>query len=132
MDRRETQIQKDLNTWIETYQHLDPRLEMFMATPNQRGNDIIWAVMRKKEGAKKGFPDTSLLCPGVWEGKQYPAMFLELKVKKTKSGAKPKPSPEQKKWILNLNKWGFFAAVCYADDYMEIVAVYKKYLGITW
>jgi len=75
-------------------------------------------VKLKKKGVKSGVPDIILLEPrGI-----YHALFLELKVGKNKT------TPNQKKWIAELNKRNYLTIVSYSLD--ESLTIIKKYLAL--
>ena len=81
----------------------------------------------KKEGKQKGYPDLIIDEPN----KYYHGLRIELKRRpktlKTKmSTAHTKVSPEQEKWLRELNERGYYAVVCYGED--EAIEVIDEYM----
>lgn len=60
------------------------------------------AIKMKATGYVKGFPDLQICEPN----EKYHGLFIELK---TDKGI---PSKEQKEWIKQLNKRGYYASIC--------------------
>jgi len=84
-------------------------------TPNEVKGSAQFHLKRKREGLKKGFPDISVLEPS----KGYHGLFIELKTKYNK------PSSDQKKWIIDLNKKGYYA--CWTnsfDEFLDLIHFY--------
>jgi hypothetical protein len=76
------------------------------------------AVLAKKTGYVKGFPDMQILKVNHL----YAGCFLEIKADK-----KSYPSKEQKEWIKYLNEAGYFAKVVKGlDECIEIADWYIK------
>lgn len=72
----------------------------------------------KRKGVKSGVPDVIIFEPrGI-----YHALMIEIKVGNNKT------TPNQKKWIAELNKRNYLCKVSYSlDESMDIV---KKYLSL--
>ena len=74
------------------------------------------AVKAKATGYVKGFPDLAIYEP---IGKYY-GLFLEIKSDKKKYATK-----EQRQWIVDLNKRGYYA--CVAKGFDETKQIVDKY-----
>jgi len=105
-----------------------PELKYFHASLNgaklpfsrdQNGNRYSNQAKRlKKEGMKKGVPDTCLPVPrSIYRG-----LYIELK---TEEG---KPTPEQLDFVSFLNWQGYFACFCYGFN--DAVTVLEWYLQL--
>lgn len=113
--------QEALFQWAQYMERTDPRLRLLNSslngvrlTPNQ-------ALMAKRGGMKKGFPDVFLPVPaGGWHG-----LFIEMK---RKGGVPSDVSPEQCKWINNLRYQGYHAVVCYGWE--SAAQIISGYLGL--
>lgn len=85
--------------------------------PNEGKRSVAYAVMLKKMGLRKGFPDLFITraC-----GK-YHGLFIELKYDDNK------PTEDQKRWLDILTAEGYACAVCYsAEAAVEIIKSYTK------
>ena len=71
----------------------------------------------KRKGVKSGVPDIIILEP---RGK-YHGLMIEIKV------GYNKPTPNQNKWIAELNKRNYLAIISYSLD--ECISVINKYLS---
>lgn len=72
---------------------------------------------------KKGFPDFM-----IFEGKyQYLGLVIELK-SQDKKGKWGIVSPEQKGWLVNLQKKGYFSVVCFGFDHAK--KTIDQYFGL--
>ena len=80
-----------------------PELKLLYHIPNGGKRSKSEAGRFKAEGVKSGVPD---ICLPVARGK-YNGLYLELK---KKHGGKL--SDNQKSWIENLSREGYFAVVC--------------------
>lgn len=77
----------------------------------------------KLQGTKAGVPDMFLAVPrGEFHG-----LFIELKRPIVKGEAKPVVSPEQKRWLKELEAQGYMATVCYG--WVEAKETIESYLG---
>ena len=102
--------QEALFQWAQYMERTEPRLRLLNSslngvrlTPNQ-------ALMAKRGGMKKGFPDVFLPVPaGVWHG-----LFIEMK---RKGGVPSDASKEQREWIAALREQGYFADVCFGWEH---------------
>ena len=76
------------------------------------------AVLAKKTGYVKGFPDMQILKINHL----YGGLFLEIKADKTCY-----PSKEQKEWVAYLNEAGYYAKVVKGlDECMDVLDWYMK------
>jgi len=76
------------------------------------------AILAKKTGYVKGFPDMQILKTNS----QYAGLFIEVKADK-----KCYASKHQKEWIEDLNNEGYYAIVCKGlDDCIETLEWYMK------
>lgn len=75
------------------------------AVPNDGKRHPFEGYKYKKRGLKAGVPDICLAYPSG----PYHALFIELKRKDGRN----KPTPDQLKWIHNLNQAGNYATVAY-------------------
>mgnify|MGYP002507804389 CR=1 FL=1 len=73
------------------------------------------AIKMKATGYVKGFPDLQICEPS----EKYHGLFIELKTSKGVASA------EQKEWIKQLNKKGYYASICKGfDEAKEVIDVY--------
>jgi len=100
----ETQIQ--IFEWAKFMEHKYPELKLLNASLNGVRLTIGQAKKAKLTGMKKGYPDIFL--PVAKSG--FHGLFIELKVGPNKA------TKEQKWWIEQLNKQGYFARVCKGFD----------------
>ena len=77
------------------------------------------AVLAKKTGYVKGFPDMQILKVN----KEYAGLFLEIKADK-----KSYPTKEQKEWVSYLNEAGYYAEVVKGLD--QCIEVLDWYMTI--
>ena len=78
------------------------------------------AILAKKTGYVKGFPDMQILKTN----KKYAGLFIEIKADK-----KSYASKHQKQWIEDLNNEGYYAVVCKGvDECIETLEWYMKLL----
>ena len=76
------------------------------------------AIMAKKTGYVKGFPDMQI-CK---VNSEYAGLFLEIKADKTGYASK-----EQKQWVADLNEAGYFAKVVKGlEECMDVLDWYMK------
>lgn len=76
------------------------------------------AVLAKKTGYVKGFPDMQI-CK---VNSKYAGLFLEIKADKTCY-----PSKEQKQWVADLNEEGYYAKVVKGlEECMDVLDWYMK------
>ena len=76
------------------------------------------AIMAKKTGYVKGFPDMQV-CK---VNSEYAGLFLEIKADKTCY-----PSKEQKQWVADLNEAGYYAKVVKGlDECIEVLDWYMQ------
>ena len=94
-----------------------PELKLLHAVPNGGKRDIVTAIKLRNEGVKPGVPDMFLpVARNGWHG-----LFIEMK---TEEG---RLSPLQKEWIAELEKQGYFVAVCRGWEMAK--ETLKEYLG---
>ena len=91
-----------------------PELRLLNGSLNGVRLTIGQAVKAKKAGMKAGFPD--LFLPVARGG--YHGLFIELKKKSGGSITK-----EQKVWIEDLSKQGYFAIVCKGVDMAKTILI---------
>ena len=106
--------------WAEMMTPLYPPLKMLHAS--LAGNVKIapkYLNLLKKMGAKKGIPDIFLPVPTA----QYSGLWIEMKRRKRSN-----LSMEQKRWLDDLNDYGYYACVCEGSD--AAIACISQYLGI--
>ncbi len=87
--------------------------------PNEGKRSMAYGARMKRLGMKKGFPDLFFPSPRLG----YHGLMIEMKTDR-----KSRVSPEQKGWILYLQKQGYCATVCYGAD--EAIAELKKYFEL--
>ena len=105
--------------WIEWNLTKIPELDYFFAVPNGGERNKIVGAKLKREGVRKGIPDTNLpLACG-----EYIGLYIEFK------HGKNKLSSDQEKWAKKLRKAGHRVEVCYGWE--AAVVITKEYLGIT-
>jgi hypothetical protein len=95
--------QAALFDWAQAHEAQYPPLKYFHAIPNGGYRAKYTAVKLKREGVKRGAPDTCLPYPTG----QFHGLYIEMK---TDSG---RPTPEQKEWIAYLTEVGYRAVVCH-------------------
>ena len=99
----ESAEQKLLFEWAAYQGGRYPALSLLLHIPNGGARRKSEAARMSAEGVRAGVPD---LCLPVARG-GYHGLFIELK--RTRGG---RVSPEQTRWIRNLNDQGYYAAVC--------------------
>lgn len=117
----EHQEQAALFQWAAIEARRDPRLLLLNASQNGlRASSIQQAVLAKKCGMKKGFPDVFLsVAANGWHG-----LFIEMK---RKGGVPSDISDEQRGWIIALLEQRYWAVVCFGWE--QAVAQIEMYLG---
>jgi len=103
---KEHDEQANLFQWAVAMTGIYPELSLLFAIPNAGKRSIGAAMYYRAEGLKSGVPD---MCLPVARG-GYHGMFLELKA------GKNKPTEEQKAWIDELAKQGYYACVAWGFD----------------
>ena len=94
-----------------------PMLDNLLHVPNGGTRNKREAARLKREGVRAGYPDLILDYPSC--GKHG----LRIELKRTKGYS---IQPEQKEWIIRLNKAGYAAVFCYG--WMNAWEVIKAYL----
>ncbi len=98
----EHQEQSALFHWAHYAQAAMPDLKLLHAIPNGGHRNKITAAKLKAEGVKAGVPD---ICLPVARG-CYNGLYIELKTQKGRI------SPQQQKWLSNLNDQNYRAVIC--------------------
>ena len=113
---------------IEVVRYLKQNKILHLAVPNGGSRNKLEAINLKKEGVSAGVPDLFICVPN----KYYHGLFIEMKkrARSLKNGKKSithtKVSPNQEKWLRELNKHGFYAIVCYGSD--EAIEAIEDYM----
>ena len=98
--------QEALFQWARVMESREPRLRMLNASLNGVRLATHQAVMAKKSGMRKGFPDVFLPVPASG----YHGLFIEMK---RRNGTACCVSPEQRTWLTDLAAQGYRAVVCF-------------------
>ncbi|GIM32953.1 VRR-NUC domain-containing protein [Paraclostridium bifermentans] len=118
MKRCEESEQINLIQWCKYNEHIYPGLELIHHIPNGGKRNKLEAARLKKAGVKSGVPDLNLPVP---KGK-FNGLYIELKYNSNKA------TTNQKEWIENLNKQGYYATVC--NGFEEARETIIKYMSI--
>ena len=96
-----------------------PELDLLAHIPNEGKRTKTTGARLKREGLRRGYPDIILDVPrGGYHG-------LKIELKRRKGS---KITPDQKKWIIKLNKQGYAAAFCYGwEQAWEFIHAYLEY-----
>ena len=118
MSRNEDREQQMLIKWAQqaSIRHEFPELKLMFHIPNERHCDAREGKRLKLMGVKSGVPD--LYLPVARGG--YNGLFIELKAENGK------PSENQMWWFNELNKQGYFSAICYG--WVQSAELITKYL----
>lgn len=100
----ESQEQQSLFRYCSVEMSRYPELDMLAHIPNEGKRTKTTGARLKREGLRKGYPDILLDVPD----RDFHGLRIELKRRKGS-----KITPDQKKWIIKLNKQGYAAAFCY-------------------
>ena len=112
--KKEAQVQSSFCTYMQ-FAYPDLR---YCASLGGIRTTIKQAVLAKKTGYVKGFPDMQILKINHL----YGGLFLEIKANK-----KSYPTKEQKEWVAYLNDAGYYAKVVKGlDECIEVVDWYLK------
>lgn len=114
----EHQHQVNVIRWSMINRDKYPDLKLLHAVPNGGRRDPVEAKHLKEEGVKPGVPDLDLPVP---RGK-YNGLRIEMK---TETGC---ASPDQKWWINELIKQGYFCEVCHGWE--SAVKVIERYMNL--
>lgn len=118
MNHKESDEQQALFVWSKLAQAQHPELSLLHSIPNGGKRNRLEAIRLKREGALAGVSDIFLpVSRGGFHG-----LYIELKVKDGK------PSSNQKWWIAETTKQGYFSTVCFG--WVEASEVIKKYLSM--
>jgi len=113
--KQEARVQSAFCTYIKL-SYPDTR---YCASLGGIRTSMTQAIMAKKTGYVRGFPDMQILKVNS----EYAGLFLEIKADKTGY-----PSKEQKQWVADLNEAGYFAKVVKGLD--ECIAILDWYMQI--
>lgn len=119
IQRKEDGEQEAVIEWCTLSKGKYPELRMIHHVANEGKRSAQNGAKLKRMGMSPGYPDLLLDCPkGIYHG-------LRIELKKDRHS---KPSPVQKEWITQLNRYGYYAAVCCGAD--EAIRVLKQYLNL--
>jgi len=113
---------------VEVVKYLKKNKILHYAVPNGANKSRTAQRQFSAEGLMAGVPD---LCIPV-SNKYYHGLYIEMKrrPKRLKNGKKSvthtKVSPEQEKWLRELNERGYYAVVCYGED--EAIEIIDEYM----
>lgn len=102
MRRSEETEQITLIDWCNINICKYPELSLIYHIPNGGQRNKSEAARLKRAGVKRGVPDLCLPVPR----KNYHGLYIEMKY------GNGRTSKEQKEWIQQLNKNGYYAVVC--------------------
>tara|TARA_R100000479_G_scaffold158764_1_gene95801 strand:- start:280 stop:630 length:351 start_codon:yes stop_codon:yes gene_type:complete len=112
--KKEAQVQHSFCTYMK-FAYPDLR---YCASLGGIRTSMKQAVLAKKTGYVKGFPDMQILRVN----KEYAGLFLEIKADK-----KSYPTKEQKEWVAYLNEAGYYAKVVKGlEECMDVLDWYMK------
>jgi len=117
----EHEEQKTLFQWAAIRAKGRPELGLLLAIPNGGMRSKITAAKLKAEGVKSGVPDVCL--PVRTE--QYGSLWIELKRPGERGRPAGRVSPEQSRWIADLQIAGQCAAVCFGwEEARDVIEAY--------
>ena len=116
MKHQESNEQQALFQWSKLMQAKYPELSLLHAIGNGGKRNVIEAARMKREGVLAGVSD--IMLPVARNG--FHGLYIELKV------GKGKASDNQKWWIAETTKQGYYSTVCYG--WVEVSEAIKKYL----
>ena len=116
MNHQESDHQQALFVWAKLMQAQYPEVKLLHAIGNGGKRNLIEAARMKREGVKAGVSD--IMLPVARNG--FHGLYIELKV------GKGKASDNQKWWIAETTKQGYYSTVCYG--WVEASEVIKRYL----
>lgn len=111
--------QEALFQWARFMESKEPRLRLLNASLNGVRLATHQAVMAKKGGMRRGFPDVFLPVPAGG----YHGLFIEMK---RRDGTACCVSPEQRAWLADLAAQGYLAVVCFGWE--QAVQTIENYL----
>jgi len=112
----EKHVQRNIADFLNAKQLLwchVPNEEKALSRIKKTNKDWFWGILTEleKQGRKKGVPDILIFnTPPAFPDKK--GLALELK----RDDPKAKPSDEQMKWLVDLNKQGWLCAVANGQD----------------
>jgi len=113
--------QEALFQWAAAMERKEPRLRLLNASLNGVRLSPHQAVMAKKGGMKKGYPDVFL--PVEADGCN--GLFIEMK---RRDGIPSNVTKEQREWLRDLETQGYQALVCFGWE--EAAHAIAGYLGM--
>lgn len=118
----EHQEQAALFQWAAVEARRDPRLKLLNASQNGLpASSIQQAVLAKKCGMKRGYPDVFLpVAARGWHG-----LFIEMK---RRDGVASDVSPEQRQWLADLTEQGYQAVIAFGWE--QAARLIEGYLGM--
>ena len=118
MNHEESDHQQALFQWsrLVQVQAQYPELSLLHAIGNGGKRNLIEAARMKREGVLAGVSD--IMLPVARNG--FHGLYIELKVGKNKA------SDNQKWWIAETTKQGYYSVVCYG--WVEAKGVIERYL----
>jgi hypothetical protein len=113
----ERQIQVAFFDHVKIIEQTNPLWQLIASYPLQRGNDVVWLMMRLREGARKNHPDLH------WPIKRggYSSLYVEVKRKGNKI------KDEQADYLEKLRKQGHHAICMTVDNHGPILDYFKAY-----
>ena len=115
----ERQIQVNFFNHVTYFGGFNSLWGLVSAYPLQRGNDVVWLMLRLKEGAKKNHPD--LHWPISRGG--YNSLYVELKRKGNKLKA------DQALYLEKLRSEGNHAVCLTVESHEPVVEYFEAYLN---
>ena len=117
MNHEESDHQQALFQWSKLMQGQYPELSLLHAIGNGNGRtSVMQGARMKREGVLAGVSD--IMLPVARNG--FHGLYIELKV------GKGKASDNQKWWIAQTTKQGYYSTVCYG--WVEASETIKNYL----
>jgi hypothetical protein len=118
----EDREQAALFCWVAYESKKRPVLALLHAIPNGGKRTAITASLLKLQGVRAGVPDLDLPVARMRSNhaefghafdRPYYGLRIELKRPIVKGEERPKVSPEQKRWLTDLQEQGHCCCVCY-------------------
>ena len=110
--------QEALFRWAAVKAQRDARLNLLNASLNGVRLSPHQAVMAKKSGMRRGYPDVFLPVPSHG----FHGLFIEMK---RKDGVQSDVKPKQREWLAALRDQGYHAVVCFGwENAAQVIALY--------
>lgn len=110
--------QEALFRWAAVEAQRDARLNLLNASLNGVRLAPHQAVMAKRSGMRRGYPDVFLPVPSHG----FHGLFIEMK---RKDGVQSDVKPEQREWLAALRDQGYHAVVCFGwENAAQVIALY--------